>query len=263
MATGSRRPMASRRGGDAAQGRAGVVAGFIWFAVVALGCGSNEPDAKPRERPAPRDAIPTPVTADKTDLPDADWNRAADAVLAASRDHHEEVGAARVVVKVLRAPGGEWLPYLMTFDELDAVGRAVGRGRALVHDGKLVTGGGPAAVAAYLHGVGFPATKVDPGLLCEVLDLYSAVPVEWLPLPTVIGWAALRDTGNLMSHVPVEVDYRDGGATLRLYRAGKSTPGDADAPTPVERLSVEFDADARIRSTAAEIKGPSGWGPLP
>src|SRR5262245_66462195 len=138
METRSRRPTPSRGGSVAAQRRAGVVAGFLWFAVGPLGCGSN----------------PTPATADKTDLPDAEWGRAADVVLAASRDYHAELGAARVVVKVLRTPGGESLPYLMTFDEFDAAGRAVGNGRALVRDGKLVTGGGPDAVAVYLHAVG-------------------------------------------------------------------------------------------------------------
>jgi hypothetical protein len=226
-----------------------------------LACSSKGHEAKAPTRDAGPAAM-TAATIDKQDLPDAAWNGAADVVLAAARDYHRQIGAARVVVRVVRAPGGDSVPYLMSFEESDAAGAVIGRGRTLVHQGAIVAGGGPEAASAYLRSLGFPDKKLDPGLLCEVLDLHAAVPVDWLVLPTVHGWPALASTDNSISHARVELEHGAGRATLRLYRPGPIPSGGGDAPTPIERMTIEFDAEATITARAEREDGSGGWKPI-
>lgn len=197
---------------------------------------------------------------EKKNLSDA-WDRAADVVLDASRDWFEQTGVKRVVISPLRSPSGETVPHLLLVETYGPDGALLGRGRSLVVEGELTRGGGPQALAAYLSAQGFPKHRIDRGLLVELVDIFEVVRAEWLILPHAHGWEAMDQADNLIQQRPVELEYGDDNATLRLYRAGQGHGG--PEPPPKERLTVRFDRHAKpTLTTETQQEDGAPWQPL-
>lgn len=242
---------------------------------VLLACSSSSSSNVPERTPsggadattAARPGTPDAPSGGRTlkierQLPDDGWQRAADAALVALRPWAEsDPSHARLVLRPLAAPDGSTLEHLLHYETFTADGRSAFASRVLVANGALVDKPDPKAATEYLRGRGFPKTKIDRGLLYEVLNIYGVVGVGWVPLPSQAGWPALDTSHTTGEHVPVQLVYDGGGATLTLVRTAPDyTPATGRL---VDRLVIRFDTRAKITLTSAREQVDGSWKPIP
>src|SRR5262249_24144080 len=108
---------------------------------------------------------------------------------------------------------------------------------------------GRAGCESYLHEIGFPAQRLHQDMLVALLGYFSVLSLAWQkPAPSE-------------GDVQVELQYREGGAHVRLQKLGASAGGGASggytAPQPA-KLEIDFDAQARITMTEWIDRG-AGW----
>ena len=225
------------------------------------GCGSDTSKKPPTTAP------PTKAAMDITyrDLPDDKWKRAAEIVVAATRDILTQSRSTRAVVQPYSSPDGARVPYLLFIESTTADGTPAFRGTAAVWGDKLANGGKAAAATGFLAAAGFPASHVSLGHLLELLYLTGAIDVTWLVFPSSVGWEGIQRP-FLGTDLVRTLDYAKTGAVLHLYRGvgAGGGPGGGFTPPEVERLDVTFDAKAQFTTTVLRRDPATGtWRPVP
>jgi len=121
-------------------------------------------------------------------LPDA-WQPAAQLAVASWRDSFERLKVTVVDFTPLRGAAGATVPHLMRMQAHDASGKVVFATDVLVA-GREVINHVPTKVSAYLAGLGFPRTAMDPVLVAHILRVSDALPAAWRD-PTIATTATL------------------------------------------------------------------------
>jgi hypothetical protein len=252
-----------------------VTGPLVFLAFACSACSSHTGDnAKPAAEAAPPIAVAEappspppakpprkmPVQIDRQ-LPDAAWERAADAALALLKPWLDDRPSfTRLVIKPLTAPDGSRIDYLFAYEAFAGT-ESKYKGSMIISDGKLVGAGGQADVTRYLHAIGFPAKPIDRGLLLEVLRLGEVVTAGWGSSPSAFGWQVFEDSGARLGRERGIVAYDKTGATFTLYRPRPSQL--LEERNLADRLVLRFDKDAKITTSSAREQQDKSWTPIP
>jgi hypothetical protein len=217
------------------------------FALIILAaCSMKDADEETASGSAPVARRATPIELLPEDMPEASWNDAAKVAGQAWRESFEKINITRVTMSPVRSPDGFTLKYLMRTKAYDGRGVTGFDGVALVHDDKLINGGGAGAAARYFAAIKYPQVQIPLGHLLEVLEATRTVEPGWIRPPSKFGWdfSALRGSSK---HVPASVIYDADGALVTLFRDGKREPG---KKAPVEKLDVRISSDGSVKVPA-------------
>ncbi len=254
-----------------------MTAWTAWTVALATTCAacSSRPSAAPdpagdatktvpvaQARPPTKMPKRVPLQIDRQ-LPDAGWERAADAALRSLKTWlDEESSFTRFVIKPLTAPDGSRIDYLFAYEAFSAKGSEY-KASVLVATDKVVSKDGPAAATAYLHALGFPGKRIDRGLVLEVLQLFGVEPAgDWMSRPNQFGWPKVfDDEGGRLGRERGVVTYDKDGASLTLYRPRPSPL--LEEKHLAERLVFRFDKDAKITIASAREQQDKTWKPIP
>jgi hypothetical protein len=200
------------------------------------------------EQGAPGSAAPVatraqPIELFPEDMPDASWNDAAKAAGQAWQESFAKINITKVTMTPVRSPDGFTVKYLMRARAYDARGVTAFDGVAVIHDGKLVNGGGAGAASRFFASIKYPTIQIPLGHLLEILDATRAVEPGWIRSPTKFGWDFTTLRGS-SKHVPASVIYDADGALVTLFRDGKRQPG---KPAPLEKLDVRIGNDGSVK----------------
>ncbi len=246
-----------------------------WCVVLATTCvACSSPNEKPEPAGEAMKTVavaqaPQPQTAKKASLqidrqlPDAGWERAADAALKVLKPWlDKETTFTRFVMKPMTAPDGSRIDYLIAYEAFSAKGSEF-EASILITGDKVVDKGGQEAATRYLHVLGFPGHRIDRGLLLEVLQIFAVEPVrDWLSRPSQFGWSKVfDDEGARLGHDRGLVTYDKTGATFTLYR-----PRPAQIQEEhhlADRLVLRFDNAAVITISSAREQQDKTWKPIP
>lgn len=248
---------------------------LVFLALACSACSSHTSEnAKPAGEPVPPIAVAEapaapgpskpsrkmPVQIDRQ-LPDAGWERAADAALALLQPWLDDRPSyTRLVIKPLAAPDGSRIDYLFAYEAF-AGRESTYKGSMIIADGKLVGAGGQADVTRYLHAIGFPAKPIDRGLLLEVLRIGGVVTAGWASSPSAFGWQVFDDEGKRLGRDRGVLAYDKTGATFTLYRPRPSQL--LEERHLADRLVLRFDKDAKITTSSAREQQDNSWTPIP
>ena len=144
------------------------------------------------------------------------WQPAAQFAVASWRDSFERLKVTVVGFTPLRGVTGATVPHLMHMEARDAAGKVAFATDVLVGT-REVLNHVPTKVSAYLAGLGFPRTAIDPVLVAHILRVSDALPAAWRD-PAIARTATLD------------------GPTLSLTRDGK-------------KLEVQFTEHAAFTAT--------------
>jgi hypothetical protein len=245
-----------------------VVAACVFLAA----CGGK--DQQPTHQSAPTN--PSPLSEDAmshskepaADLPAiervapggtdaADWNAAYEVLIETMRPVWSQLEPTSIKLSPAQAPDGATIPFFIA----QTLGRSGGTtvGHLLVTDGAVVdTGASPAALTAYLHGLGFPAKPRSRYHLAQLLMYYDVLPENW----AVSGydWAQVDDYYKDAGGKPITVDYAKGGAVVTFQRSvyPGGGRGESEAEPVPHRLQVEFDPKAAI-SVRTSVLENGAW----
>jgi hypothetical protein len=215
---------------------------------------TDKPDKTRSANPVDAVARAEPLKVERA-LPDADWNRAADVLLAElvpSISPRPEI--TRIVVKPLVAPDGTSLPYLLQY-ELYAGARRDFFESLLVTNGKLGGTDGLAGASAYLKSVGFPAKHASVGLVYELFTVFNLVP-SWLSAPSH-DWTLLQ-ASQMRGMTPITIAYEGTSAAITVVMLTN-----LDRQPLFTRLVIHVDASAAITFTSDRETDVGTWTPIP
>jgi hypothetical protein len=210
--------------------------------IVAVACGGRKPsneDNSMAKKPPPQ------LEVVREEMPDPGWTRAYDLALPDKlKQDLRAAGATKVALRPARI-GGQLVPYFVEIEGDQISNRVLVTAAGTAVDFR----NGRAGLESYLREIGFPAQRLHQDMLVALLGYFSVLSLEWQrPSPSE-------------GEVQVELQYREGGAHLRLQKLGASgggaTGGGYAGPRPA-KLEIDFDAQARITLTQWIDRG-DGW----